>query len=124
MSCVLMVVFMGDIKDMLVVFLVGGFFYWVYLWLVSIFKVCYLGEFCMVLVIGVLVSMVVYFGFVYWVDDIIIGVIMFLVFGVLIINVVCDIVFGNVIFGIVWVLEVVLMVVFIGCVIVFVLWYL
>ena len=43
MSCVLMVVFTGDTKDTLVAFLVGGFSYWVYLWLVSTFKVRYLG---------------------------------------------------------------------------------
>lgn len=68
-----MVVFTGDTKDTLVAFLVGGFSYWVYLWLVSTFKVRYLGEFCTALVIGALASTAVHLGFAHRVDDIIIS---------------------------------------------------
>ena len=124
MSCVLMVVFTGDTKDTLVAFLVGGFSYWVYLWLVSTFKVRYLGEFCTALVIGALASTAVHLGFAHRVDDIIIGAIMSLVPGVPITNAARDIVSGNVISGIARALEAVLTAASIGCAIVLVLRYL
>ena len=124
MSCVLMVVFTGDTKDTLVAFLVGGFSYWVYLCLVSTFKVRYLGEFCTALVIGALASTAVHLGFAHRVDDIIIGAIMSLVPGVPITNAARDIVSGNVISGIARALEAVLTAASIGCAIVLVLRYL
>ena len=105
-------------------FLVGGFSYWVYLWLVSTFKVRYLGEFCTALVIGALASTAVHLGFAHRVDDIIIGAIMSLVPGVPITNAARDIVSGNVISGIARALEAVLTAASIGCAIVLALRYL
>ncbi|MDO4855138.1 MAG: threonine/serine exporter family protein [Limosilactobacillus gorillae] len=124
MSFTLMIVFTGDTQDTLAAFLVGGSSYWVYLWLVSTFRVRYLGEFCTALMIGALASTVVHFGLAQRVDDIIIGSIMSLVPGVPITNAARDIVSGNGISGITRMLEALLTAAAIGCAIVLVLRYL
>lgn len=121
LSVVLMVVFTGDVKDTPVGFVIGGASYWLYLYLISRFKIRYLGEFCTSLLIGLLATGAWRIHLIAGVNEVIIGAIMSLVPGIPLTNAARDLVSGNLISGITRALEAVLVAAAIGCAIVMVL---
>lgn len=108
LSVVLMVVFTGDVEDTPVGFLIGGGCYWIYLFLISRFKIRYLGEFCTSLVIGLLALAAWRLHLINNVNDVIIGAIMSLVPGIPLTNAARDLVSGNLISGVTRALEAIL----------------
>lgn len=123
LSLVLMIVFTGDVKDSWAAFFIGGFCYWIYLFLLKKFKVKYMGEFVSSLLIGILAVITQKIGWTGNTNAIIIGSIMPLVPGVPLTNAARDLVSGNLISGPTRALEALITAIAIGCAIVIVLRY-
>ena len=99
LSAALMIVFTGDVVDWWAAFIIGGFGYAVFSFVVRKFKIQYLGEFCASLVIGGLAILTVKLGWTQNAYSIIIGGVMPLVPGIPLTNAARDLVSGNLISG-------------------------
>lgn len=123
LSLTMMIIFTGDYKDSWAAFIIGGFCYWLYLYLLAKFKVKYMGEFVSSLAIGTLAVLSNHLGWTGNLNDIIIGSVMPLVPGVPLTNAARDLVSGNLISGPTRALEAIITAMAIGCAIVIVLRY-
>lgn len=123
LSLTLMIIFAGDAAESWAAFIIGGFSFWCYLWLMKTIKIKYMGEFLSSVMIAAMAVIFQRFGWVHNVNAIIIGSVMPLVPGMALTNASRDLVGGHLIAGPTRALEAVITAVAIGCGIVIVLRY-